>query len=79
MVTLSMRSQMLAVAMPISSTNPGLMPVPNMDEPPRSQASAMRSWSAGLRFPLMNAAVLTTLTPASRMRTTSSVSGHIGL
>ena len=34
MVTLSMRSQMLAVAMPTSSTNPGLMPVPNIDEPP---------------------------------------------
>ena len=32
MVILSMRSQMLAAAMPISSTKPGLMPVPKIDD-----------------------------------------------
>ena len=37
-VILSIRSQMPAVAMAISSTKPGLMPVPNIDEPPCSQA-----------------------------------------
>ena len=79
-VILSMRSQMPAVAMPSSSTKPGLMPVPNIVEPPRSHASTMRSTvGAEFRLPLMNAAVLTTLTPASRMRTSSSTSGHIGL
>ena len=31
-VILSIRSQMLAVAMPISSTKPGLMPVPKIDD-----------------------------------------------
>jgi hypothetical protein len=61
------------------STKPGLMPVPNIDVPPRRQASVMRSPSPPGRCPLMNAAVLTTFTPASRTRTSSSVSGHIGL
>jgi hypothetical protein len=78
-VSLSIRSQMPAAAMPMSSTKPGLIPVPNIDDPPRSQASRMRSRSAGLPRPLMKAAVLTTSTPASRMRTSSSVSGHMGL
>ncbi len=78
-VILSMRSQTLAVAMPMSSTKPGLMPVPKIVAPPCSQAPRMRSRSAGLPRPLMNAAVVTTLTPAARMRTTSSVLGHIGL
>ena len=79
MVILSIRSQMPAVAMPISSTKPGLMPVPNIEDPPRLQASTMRSRPAPRPRPLMNAAVLTTLTPASRIRTNSSTSGHIGL
>ena len=78
-VILSMRSQMPAVAMPISSIQPGLMPVPKMVEPPASQASAMRWRSAGFPLPSTNAAVLTTSTPAARMRTTSSTAGHIGL
>jgi hypothetical protein len=78
-VTLSTRSQMLAVTMASSSAKPGLMPLPNIDEPPRSQASMMRSRSAPSPCPLMNAAVLTTLTPASRMRTSSSVFDDMGL
>ena len=41
-VILSMRSQMPAVAMPSSSIQPGLMPVPKMVEPPAAHASAMR-------------------------------------
>ena len=78
-VILSTRSQMVAVAMEISSTKPGLMPEPNMETPPRLHASRIRSRSAGLPRPLMKAAVLTTLTPASRIRTSSSGSGHMGL
>ncbi len=78
-VTLSTRSQIPAVSIANSSTNPGLMPVPNMDEPPSSQAWTMRSRSGPRFLPVMKAAVLTTLTPASRMRTSSSTSCHMGL
>ena len=78
-VTLSIRSQTVAATMARSSTKPGLTPLPNIDEPPRSHASTMRSRSAPSPLPLMNAAVLTTLTPASRIRTSSSTSGHIGV
>jgi len=59
-VILSMRSQILAVAIPTSSTNPGLTPVPKIAELPSSQAARMRTRSAGLALPLMNAAVVTT-------------------
>ena len=65
--------------MPSSSANPGLTPVPKSDEPPRSHASANRLRSGPSRRPLMNAAVVTTLTPARRIRTSSSIEGHIGL
>jgi hypothetical protein len=70
---------MFAVAIPTSSTKPGLIPVPKIVDPPSSHAVRMRKRSAGLPLPLTNAAVVTTLTPASRMRTISSVLGHIGL
>ena len=78
-VTLSIRSQTLAATMARTSTKPGLTPLPNIEEPPRSHASTMRSRSAPSPLPLMNAAVLTTLTPASRIRTSSSTSDHIGV
>ena len=78
-VTLSTRSQMVADTMANSSAKPGLMPVPNIVVPPRWQASAIRSRSAPRFRPVMNAAVDTTFTPADRMRTSSSVSCHIGL
>ena len=62
-----------------TSTKPGLTPLPNIEDPPRSHAWTMRSRSAPSPLPLMNAAVLTTLTPASRIRTSSSTSDHIGV
>ena len=78
-VTLSIRSQTPATTMPSSSANPGLTPVPKSDERPRSHASTSRLRSGPSRRPLMNAAVETTLTPASRIRTSSSIDGHMGL
>jgi hypothetical protein len=78
-VTLSTRLQMPAIVSATSSAKPGLTPVPMRDAPPRSQASTSRSRSAPSRLPVMNAAVDTTSTPASRMRTSSSTEGHIGL
>ena len=78
-VTLSTRSQMVADTMASSSAKPGLMPEPNMVEPPRSQASTIRSRPGPRLSPVMNAADDTTFTPAVRMRTSSSVSLHIGL
>ena len=69
----------VAATIASSSAKPGLMPVPNSVDPPRSHASAIRSRSAPRLRPVMNDAVATTFTPASRMRTSSSTSGHIGL
>ena len=51
-VTLSTRLQMPATVMASSSTNPGLMPVPNSDEPPRSHASTRRSRSGAEPAPV---------------------------
>ncbi len=78
-MTLSTRLQIPAMVTATSSANPGLMPVPKRDEPPRVQASTRRSRSAPKFVPVMKAAVATTLTPASRIRTSSSTDGHIGL
>ena len=44
-----------------------------------SHASMMRSRPSPSEWPVMNAAVDTMLTPASRIRTISSTSGHFGL
>ena len=74
-----MRSHTPAVTMASSSAKPGLMPDPNSDEPPRAHASASRRRASSIECPVMNAAVLTTFAPDSRMRTISSTSGHIGL
>ena len=78
-VTLSMRSHAPALTRARRSANPGLIPDPNTEAPPRSQASAMRRRPSPREWPVMNAAVLTMLLPASRMRTMSSTSTHIGL
>ena len=78
-VILSTRSQMVADTMANSSAKPGLTPVPNIVEPPRRHASTMRSRPGPKLCPVMNAAVATTFTPADKMRTSSSVSSHIGL
>ena len=71
--------QMVADTMASSSANPGLMPVPNMVEPPRRHASTIRSRSAPRLCPVMKAAVATTFTPADRMGSSSPTSSHIGL
>ena len=78
-VILSTRSQIVAATMASSSAKPGLMPEPNIVEPPCSHASTIRSRPAPRLCPVMNAAVETTFTPADRMRTSSSTSIHIGL
>jgi hypothetical protein len=56
------------------------MPEPNNVLRPRSHACARR-WRCGSPspWPVMNAAVATTLMPASSRRTSSSTSGHIGV
>ena len=77
--TLSIREQMPAIVTATSSAKPGLTPVPNSEDPPRSQASTSRSRSGPKLAPVMNAAVATTLTPAARIRTSSSTDGHMGL
>jgi hypothetical protein len=79
MVMASMRSQMFADATPRRSAKPGFMPEPKIELCPRSQASRILSRSAPNASPVMNAAVVTTLTPASRIATSSSKSGHFGL
>ena len=77
--TESTRSQMPADTMISRSANPGLMPLPKIDAPPRSHASMMRARPSPSEWPVMNAAVITMLMPASRIRTISSTSGHFGL
>ena len=62
-VTLSTRSQIVADTMANNSAKPGLMPVPNIVEPPRRHASVIRSRPAPRLWPVMNAAVATTFTP----------------
>ena len=79
MVILSTRSQTLAEAMAMRSAKPGLMPEPKTVVPPRSHASRMRWRPSPREWPVMKAAVLTMFTPASRIRTISSTSTHIGL
>ena len=78
-VTLSTRLHTIAETMASSSAKPGLTPDPNIVEPPFSQASMIRSRPSPRFFPVMNDAVVTTLTPADRMRTNSSTLIHIGL
>ena len=77
--TESTRSQIPAETMARRSANPGLMPLPKTDTPPCSHAATMRSRPSPREWPVMNAAVDTMLTPASRMRTISPTSGHLGL
>ena len=79
MVTLSMRSHAVPATMASSSANPGLTPEPNSVAPPRWHASASLSRPSPRLPPVMNDAEATTFTPASRMRTSSSTSIHIGL
>ena len=78
-VILSTRSQMPAATTDSWLTYPGLMPDPNIVEPPAAQAAAILSRPAPWLWPVMNDAVATTLTPAERIRTSSSTSIHIGL
>ena len=78
-VILSTRSQTVADTIASSSAKPGLMPEPNIVDPPRRHAASIRSRSAPRLWPVMNAAVETTFTPAARMRSSSPTSIHIGL
>lgn len=78
-VTLSIRLHTIADTMASSSAKPGLTPEPKMVEPPCWQACRIRSRPSPRFPPVMNDAVVTTLTPADRMRTSSSTSIHIGL
>ena len=78
-VTESTRSQIPPARMASMLAKPGLMPLPKIDTPPRSHAAISRSRPSPSEWPVMNAAVLTTLMPASRIRTISSTSGHFGL
>ena len=78
-VTLSTRSQAVAATIASSSAKPGLTPEPNIVDPPLLQASSMRARPAPRLWPVMNDAEATTLTPADRIRTSSSTSIHIGL
>ena len=78
-VILSIRSHAVPATIASSSAKPGLTPEPNSVDPPRWHASASRSRSAPKLCPVMNEADATTLIPASRMRTSSSTSIHIGL
>jgi len=63
----STRSQSPAETIPSRLARPGFMPDPKIELWPRVQASRMRSRSAPSACPVMNAAVATMLTPASRM------------
>jgi len=81
---LNSNKRKIRITLPSSSiltpkSRPRLMPVPNIVEPPRAHASAIRSRPAPKLSPVTNAAVATTFTPADKMRTSSSVSSHIGL
>ncbi|CNI76428.1 Uncharacterised protein [Mycobacterium tuberculosis] len=78
-VTLSTRLHTMLDTMASNSAKPGLTPDPKIVEPPFSQASMIRSRPSPRLCPVMKDAVVTTLTPADRMRTSSSTSIHIGL
>ena len=78
-VILSTRSQMPAATMDSWLTYPGLMPEPNIVEPPCLQAAAILSRPSPWLCPVMKEAVATTFTPADRILTSSSTSIHIGL
>ncbi len=78
-ITLSIRLHTIADTMANSSANPGLTPDTKIVEPPWRQAARIRSRPAPRLCPVMNAAVVTTFTPADKMRTSSSTSIHIGL
>ena len=59
---------------------PGCAPEPKMVDCPRSQASTMRARSASLCLPpVIQAALVQTLTPAPSSSTSSSTLGHSGL
>ena len=77
-VILSTRSQMPADTSARRLAKPGFMPEPKSELPPRSHASRRRRRPSPSAWPVMNAAVADTFTPASRMRTSSSTSGHFG-
>ncbi|MGY4649928.1 hypothetical protein ACVWWN_003724 [Mycobacterium sp. URHB0021] len=59
---------------------PGCAPLPKIVDLPFSHAFRMRSRSAGVCLrPVIQAALEQTLTPASRCRANSSMSGRSGL
>ena len=78
-MTLSTLAQPLAATMASNSAKPGLTPEPNSVDPPRWHASSSLSRPSPRLCPVMKDADDTTFTPASRMRTSSSTSIHIGL
>lgn len=66
--------------MPTMLEIPGCAPLPKMLELPFSQAFRMRSRSSGVCLPpVIQAALVQTLTPASSSRASSSMFGHSGL
>jgi len=76
----STRSQEALSTMPTMFVIPGWAPLPKIVEPPRSQASTMRLRSSGVCLPpVIQAALVHTLTPDSSSRTSSSTLGHNGL
>ena len=76
----STRSQTPAETIPSRFANPGFIPVPKIELCPRSHAStSCRRSSARSASPVMNAAVVTTLAPDSRICTRSLMFGHFGL
>ncbi|CNH86560.1 Uncharacterised protein [Mycobacterium tuberculosis] len=76
----STRSQDALSTMPTMFVMPGCAPLPKMVELPRLQASSMRCRSAGVCLPpVIQAALVHTLTPDSSNRTSSSMLGHSGL
>jgi hypothetical protein len=78
--TESTRSQEPLNAMPTRLVMPGCAPDPKIVDRPRSQASTMRARSASLCLPpVIQAALVQTLTPAPSNATSSSMLGQSGL
>ncbi len=76
----STRSHEADSTMPTMLVMPGCAPLPKIVELPRRQASSIRLRSCGVCLPpVIQAALVHTLTPDSSSRTSSSMSGHNGL
>ena len=66
--------------MPTRLVIPGCAPLPKIVDPPRSQAFSIRARSSGVYLPpVIQAALVQTLTPFSSNVTSSSMLGHSGL